>query len=116
MQRLHSSGEDLYNMPQEDLAEAFGTPPTRNNSIKPLRKLSGEYFYALPTRTQNKFVLIAGCIRVDVCRQEDQEGGEGRHASSEEQAGEAAYQHTQAACQLIQLLIQFTNRARPFRN
>ena len=54
MQRLHSSDEDLYNMPQEDLAEAFGTPPTRNNSIKPLRKLSGEYFYALPSRTQNK--------------------------------------------------------------
>jgi len=48
MERLHSSEEDLFNLPQDDLAEAFGTPPTRNNSIKPLRKLSSELFYALP--------------------------------------------------------------------
>ncbi|KAL0044448.1 hypothetical protein WJX82_007178 [Trebouxia sp. C0006] len=42
MERLHSSEEDLFNLPQDDLAEAFGTPPTRNNSIKPLRKLSSK--------------------------------------------------------------------------
>ena len=35
-------------MPQEDLAEAYGTPPTRNNSIKPLRKLSGRESNTLP--------------------------------------------------------------------
>ena len=48
MEGLHSSEEDLINLPQDDLAEAFGTPPTRNNSIKPLRKLSSELFCALP--------------------------------------------------------------------
>ena len=48
MQQLHSSEEDLSTMPQEDLAEAYGTPPTRNNSIKPLRKLSGKECNTLP--------------------------------------------------------------------
>ena len=48
MQQLHSSDEDLSTTPQEDLAEAYGTPPTRTNSIKPLRKLSGEKSPTLP--------------------------------------------------------------------
>ncbi|KAL3148740.1 hypothetical protein ABBQ38_014151 [Trebouxia sp. C0009 RCD-2024] len=41
MQQLHFAEEDLCSMPQDDLAEAYGTPPTRHNSIKPIRKLSG---------------------------------------------------------------------------
>ena len=60
MQRLHSSDEDLYSMPQEDLAEAFGTPPTRNNSIKPLRKMSSEHCHALPDTVMSIPILWIG--------------------------------------------------------
>ena len=57
MEGLHFVEEDMFNLPQDDLAEAFGTPPTRNNSIKPLRKVSGEQSYALPPNLE--FVRVA---------------------------------------------------------
>ena len=88
MQRLPSSDEDVYDMPQVDLAEAFGTPPTRNNSIKPLRKLTGKdpFFATWQKIEQSLLLLQRPCV--EIYREKDKKGGKGRHASSEEQAGE----------------------------
>ena len=62
MQQLHSSEEDLCRMPQEGHAEAYGTPPTRNNNIKPLRKLSGtkSYTAAYVASTCDEGLYLAG--------------------------------------------------------
>lgn len=49
-------------MPQEDLAEAYGTPPTRNNSMKPLRKLSGENS---PTLLHKAYYILLRRILLD---------------------------------------------------
>lgn len=39
---VHSSEEDPADIERAELAEAYGTPPTRLNSIKPLRKLASK--------------------------------------------------------------------------
>ena len=41
----HSSEEDPADIERAELAEVYGTPPTRLNSIKPLRKLASKFPY-----------------------------------------------------------------------
>ena len=44
-ENVNSSEEDPADAEHADLAEAFGTPPTRLNSIKPLRKLASKSYH-----------------------------------------------------------------------
>ena len=43
---VHSSEEDPCDIERAELAEAYGTPPTRLNAIKPLRKLASKTYIA----------------------------------------------------------------------
>lgn len=67
---LNSSEEDPADVEHADLAEAFGTPPTRLNSIKPLRKLSSKSHdvnkVVVPLRREGQTILTklqAGDLR-----------------------------------------------------
>ena len=54
---VHSSEEDPCDIESAELAETYGTPPTRLNSIKPLRKLASEFSRSIQSQIDSLFVF-----------------------------------------------------------